>query len=217
MKFKKIKYFLPLFVCCQFFISFSYVAMPAKGTPLHEAVYNNDINAIRKLIAQGADVNAKDDWGDTPLHWADNVELIRELLKAPGINVNAAGYLGYTPLHRSIETPELAREFLMVPGIDISIKNGEEPALTALEMAEEQSHMPSVISVNARKVLALFQAYQQAKQKAHDQALVLVEARHPRLGMGSPAAIAHEHEFRMIQQELEQQLIKDALMAIPLK
>ena len=38
---------------------------------------------VRLLIAKGADVNAKDDVGDTPVDWADNKETA-DLLRKDG-------------------------------------------------------------------------------------------------------------------------------------
>ena len=38
-----------------------------QSTPLHEAVSNNDMVTLKKLIAKGADVNAEDNNGWTPL------------------------------------------------------------------------------------------------------------------------------------------------------
>ena len=37
------------------------------NTPLHEAAYEGEYDVVRTLIAAGADVNAKDDKGKTPL------------------------------------------------------------------------------------------------------------------------------------------------------
>ena len=37
---------------------------------IHEAAFKKDIDAIKKLLATGVDVNAKDDYRETPLHYA---------------------------------------------------------------------------------------------------------------------------------------------------
>src|SRR5437588_11860946 len=56
-------------------------------TPLHHAVKNNEINFIRFLIEAGADVNAKDNNGNTPLNMfpvfnidGDNIENYFDIL-----------------------------------------------------------------------------------------------------------------------------------------
>jgi len=67
---------------------------------LHEAAAAGDIEQIKSLISGGADVNAKDDNGETPLHNAvilANKDVI-ELLIASGADVNAKDNQGRTPL-----------------------------------------------------------------------------------------------------------------------
>ena len=39
-------------------------------TPLHFTAYYGHKEIVELLIAKGADVNAKNDWGWTPLDWA---------------------------------------------------------------------------------------------------------------------------------------------------
>jgi ankyrin repeat protein len=74
---------------------------PADGTtPLHWAVYRGDVAEVKRLIANGADVNARNDYGSTPLSEAavaGNVEVIDRLLKA-GAQVDATNADGQTAL-----------------------------------------------------------------------------------------------------------------------
>jgi ankyrin repeat protein len=54
-------------------------------TPLHWAVYDSNVDAVRGLIRAGADMNVRNDYGATPLTEAaeaGNVEIIGQLLKA---------------------------------------------------------------------------------------------------------------------------------------
>jgi ankyrin repeat protein len=55
-------------------------------TPLHFAVYRHSETITKMLIAKGASVNAKDDFGSTPLRWASDkgYKDIVELLKRHG-------------------------------------------------------------------------------------------------------------------------------------
>ena len=64
---------------------------------LHRAAYNKHKEIIELLIANGVDVNAKNDAAETPLHLAATKE-IAELLIANGSDVNAATNRGTTPL-----------------------------------------------------------------------------------------------------------------------
>src|ERR1700674_4140252 len=67
---------------------------------LVEAVKKRDLEAVRTLLKQHADVNARSGDGATALVWAahfNNPEMV-ELLIGAGANVNAANDLGVTAL-----------------------------------------------------------------------------------------------------------------------
>jgi hypothetical protein len=68
---------------------------------LSDAVFKEDLVAVKQLIAAGADVNApKPDDGSTPLHWAVfvcNIKIVEALVAAKA-NVNAKNKKGETPL-----------------------------------------------------------------------------------------------------------------------
>jgi len=68
---------------------------------LADAVFNEDLAAVKKLIAAGADVNAaKPDDGSTPLHWAVfvcNIAIVEALIAAKA-DVNAKNKKGEAPL-----------------------------------------------------------------------------------------------------------------------
>ncbi len=57
----------------------------ARYSGLHAAAHRGDVAAIEKLIAQKADVNARDPYGRTPLHvatYARKADAVRTLIKA---------------------------------------------------------------------------------------------------------------------------------------
>ncbi len=70
--------------------------------PVADAAERGDLEAIRELLRQGADVNTAQSDGMTALHWAavhDDADLARTLLYA-GATVRATTRLGgYAPLH----------------------------------------------------------------------------------------------------------------------
>ena len=72
----------------------------AADAPLFDAVRAADVERVRALIDQGADVRAAEPDGTTPLHWAAHgrqVEITRLLLGA-GAVANVANRYGVRPL-----------------------------------------------------------------------------------------------------------------------
>jgi ankyrin repeat protein len=72
---------------------------------LHEAILNLNgaeaLEAVRFLIARGANTNIRDRYGETPLHlatWQEDEEVM-EFLVTQGANVNAQDSNGWTALH----------------------------------------------------------------------------------------------------------------------
>ena len=98
---------------------FSFIKNIFKET-LHKACEKGNIEAVKQFLADGADVNGKDDsyGGGTPLHMAtiqDRKE-VAELLIAKGSDVNAMDNDDQTPLDWTInfddndETADLLRK-----------------------------------------------------------------------------------------------------------
>ncbi len=132
--------------------------------PLHLATANrntkNRLKNMRKLLAHGADVNAADDLGLTPMHDAasgNETEAVELLLEA-GARVNVQSHYGFTPLHFAAEyaAPDMA-EWLISHGCDVSAatKEGE----TALHFAAMTGNCALVskllqagADVNAREI-----------------------------------------------------------------
>jgi uncharacterized protein len=78
-------------------------------TPLHHAVAGNQLEAVRRLVAAGADVNGQasgDGWQDnTPLGdvAANGTFEMAELLIHLGADPRIPGWMGNTPLDRAKE------------------------------------------------------------------------------------------------------------------
>ena len=91
-------------------------------TPLHYAVQLGHKEIVELLIANDADVNAKNKYGETPLLSAAT-KGIAELLIAKGADVNAKDGNGRTPLHHAAwgGHKEIA-ELLIAAGADVNPK-----------------------------------------------------------------------------------------------
>jgi ankyrin repeat protein len=110
-------------------------------TPLHVAAKNDHKDVADFLLANGADINAKDSNGEfTPLdlalscyHYMDMVEL----LVAKGADVNAKSKQGLTPLEEAAMRGQRdAAGLLVAKGADVNAKDskGNTPLLWALLM-----------------------------------------------------------------------------------
>jgi ankyrin repeat protein len=86
---------------------------------LHGAVSDNDIQLVKQHLAAGANVNAKNEQGQTPIHLAAKTRKVKkeitELLIEKGADVNVKDRKGRTPLDFAVtgkraETEELIRK-----------------------------------------------------------------------------------------------------------
>ena len=108
----------------------------APDISIHDAAEGGNIEAVKQQIAAGTDVNAKDEWGVTPLHNAATKEIV-ELLIAAGADVHAKGdEAGETPLHNAAyEGHKEIAELLIAAGANVSaISDG---GITPLYIATE--------------------------------------------------------------------------------
>ena len=69
------------------------------SSPIHEGALMGNIETVKQAIAEGADVNGKDDFGFTPLHGAvmAGQREIAELLITEGADINIKNKDNRTP------------------------------------------------------------------------------------------------------------------------
>jgi ankyrin repeat protein len=113
-------------------------AAPPIAAGLVSAIRNADAQVIRKLLADGADVNGRDGEGNTPLILASfyaSPECIQFLI-GKGADVNAANKAGATPLIRAATDYEKAR-LLVAAGANVRATTalGNTPLLLAARRA----------------------------------------------------------------------------------
>ena len=102
------------------FTDSSTISIPAQSTPLDLAILNEHIKTAKLLIDNGADLNAKYNYGYTPLHTINNIDII-QLLIDKGTDVNAKNNTGNTPLHYA-KNLKIAK-LLIDNGADVNAKN----------------------------------------------------------------------------------------------
>jgi ankyrin repeat protein len=111
---------------------------PAKDKELLKAAQKGDVSRVKKLLAEGADINSADpENGGTPLHWASNKDQQKVIncLLEQGADINAVDKDGMTPLimaaafgHRGVI------ELLLRHNADRTVK--DKDGKTALDWAE---------------------------------------------------------------------------------
>ena len=104
---------------------------------IHKAARDGHIEVVKKHLAAGVNVNAKDEGGVTPLLVAaagGHMEIV-ELLITKGADVNAKAY-GGTPLHlAAIRGHKEIAELLIDNGADVNAQ--DVASRTPLDVAEE--------------------------------------------------------------------------------
>lgn len=107
----------PLHVCCfygshaaaAFLVDIGRSPVSARDlkglTPLHVAVERKDVNIVQLLLDRGADVNAQDRYGRTPIHYAARAfcgETILAMLFRRSPSLDTIDFMGSTPLHVAV-------------------------------------------------------------------------------------------------------------------
>jgi ankyrin repeat protein len=139
------------------------------GMELLQAALNGDVTEIRRLVANGRNVNERDADGDAALHYAalnGHVEAIKALVQL-GADKDAKTVGGQTPLHWAAQNGHVeAIKALEQLGaqIDVQAANGETPLKTSIRVGHHQA--AQVLRELERTARARKEAAEQAERTA---------------------------------------------------
>jgi ankyrin repeat protein len=138
---------------------------------LLRASAKGDLAGVKKLVAEGADVNAADGSGRTSLLeavWAGHLDVVKFLVEK-GAQVDLADKAGYTPLMRACEEGHLpVVTFLITKGASVNSR-GKVKGTTPLMLAAEQGHVKVLEALIAHdaKINAVDQLEETAVSRAY--------------------------------------------------
>jgi ankyrin repeat protein len=141
------------------FVAFGLAAVLAAAalptdTPLIDAARKGDVEAVRSLLAEGADVNTAQGDGMTGLHWAaeGGHAAVADLLLAAGAGVEAKTRVGgYTPLHLASRSGQGAIASALLDA-------GADPGVTTTGSGVTPLHLAAVAIDGADAVSVLLKS-----------------------------------------------------------
>ena len=121
---------------------------------LHKAAGSGDLDVVDRCLRQGVDVNARDEYGRTPLMWAaEDPDMVRRLVEQ-GADVNARDENGETPLMYAAFVNRLdVLRHLVEQGADVNARSegGGTPLMwAAADLAAARYLVEQGAEVNAR-------------------------------------------------------------------
>ncbi|CAN4093151.1 unnamed protein product [Withania somnifera] len=121
------------------------------GDSLHRAARKGDVADIKKCIAEGANVNGKDQNGWTPLHRAafkGKIEMVKVLIKH-GSKLDIVDYCGYTALHLAIEAGKKdVAMYLIAQGAKANLKIFKAKEVVSCDLDYFENHHSHLCTYN---------------------------------------------------------------------
>lgn len=114
----------------------------SKTTAINLAAFFGELDRVRELVDDGADVNAKDGCSYSPLHCAvlgEHKEAVEFLIRR-GANINAKTLRGWTPV--MVARPANIVRILLDKGADVNVST--ETGVTALHVAVNRGNTETV-------------------------------------------------------------------------
>jgi ankyrin repeat protein len=128
--------------------------------PLADAVLARDLDQVRKLVAEGADIHGLDTRPNTagrngrrPLNFAalQNDTKMIELLLELGADIDRQNLTGFTPLHHAAEVQAVeAIKLLLARGADTTIENNRGLTPGEFAVATNRSRAAEALGATAR-------------------------------------------------------------------
>ncbi|XP_076285725.1 uncharacterized protein LOC143211701 isoform X2 [Lasioglossum baleicum] len=110
--------------------SYKGVMYEIKKQKLFEAIGRNNIGDVKELINHGVSIDANNNKGQTPLHYAaksDKLEVVKYLIEEKGANVNVKDNDGQTPLHSAANSDklEVVKYLIEEKGANVNVKDND--------------------------------------------------------------------------------------------
>ncbi|XP_076299445.1 uncharacterized protein LOC143218247 [Lasioglossum baleicum] len=110
--------------------SYKAVMYEIKKQKLFEAIGRNNIDDVKELINHGVSIDATNNEGQTPLHYAaksDKLEVVKYLIEEKGANINVKDNDGQTPLHYAADHGklEVVKYLIEEKGANINVKDND--------------------------------------------------------------------------------------------
>jgi uncharacterized protein len=104
-------------------------------SPIHNRFSRHNLAIMQKLVAAGANVNARSKELLTPLHLTRDPAIVKFLISR-GAKVNAKTNQNFTPLHYALSNLEIAR-LLIKAGADLTIQNRSGAPIHGSDLSPE--------------------------------------------------------------------------------
>jgi ankyrin repeat protein len=151
---------------------------------LIQAVKDNNIKLVKKIIQQGIDINYQTKNGNTALYWASRngyTEIVELLLKVSGVNINIQYNVGNTALMFALcNSNKKIVKLLLKYGADVNKKN--DYGYTALILASQYEETEIVklllkykVDINIKEEIYGYTALEYAVERGYKDIIRLLK------------------------------------------
>lgn len=123
---------------------------------LFDVIEKGDLNGFYKLLHDGSDINCRNRFGDTPLHFAAHYghEVLTKVLLVLKADPNVKNIYGDTPLHNAISEghSELVSSFLEFEHVDLDVRNENGDGLLHIACGSETFEESILLEILKKEV-----------------------------------------------------------------